>query len=465
MILKKALAFGAPSIVSALSRLLAVPLTTYFLGPEEFGYYAVVLGVVGLCLAVTSSFSLYVVSHRYAAADADRANVVLTCVVIELCLALICALALAALWPFIALWFDVPQPLPSGTLALAVVALPLATLWQSVTPVVLYEGRAMLYAFANSLSAIFQLVATALCLYSGWDLLSLFVGYTIGTVVTGACAVPVIWRHRTGRISGFVFHDVRRMAGIAIVSNLSDSLMTVVERAFLSRYASLNALGLYFHAQNYRNILMTAIKAISMAAHRQTLDEARADAVDFVWTRQAWALMYGLVGIVGVGAALLGREVISFITFDKFTDAAVLVPLLCILLLVQQVARPQQYKMMAMGEGTTLSRYKLIATLAATISLVLTVPVFGIFGPIASAMLKELLHRGCIYAYAARRWNIRYPEHTALAVSAILLACTALSVVLVDRLLVRIALWSIVSALLIAYFMGVARRVFEARTA
>lgn len=461
MLFRKSLGFGAPALVSVLSRLISVPIVTYYMGPEDIGEYAVVLGVVSIFLAITSSFSSYVVSHRYLRpGDPGSSNAIFTCIVLELVMAVAGSTIMFLAWPLVAQWSGLEAPLPNGCVFLAAISIPLATLWQSVTSVVVYEGQARSFALSSSLSTIAQVVATSLSLYRGEGLLSLFIGYTAGTAVIAGFALPTVYRHRAGRFSRTVLGDVRKMAWMAMSSNIAEAGLAWSERVMLSRAASLDALGVYYHSQNYRHILLSVTKAVSMAGHRKTVDEARADNNEFAWTKLAWALMFGMLVSAGVGAALVGREIVAFLTHDKFTEAAVLIPLWCVVLLIQQVARPQQYKMMAMGKARRLSLYKLLSTLGGIVSLSVTVPALGMFGAVLSIFLKEVLHRGLIYVYSAGVWGMKFTDRVAVVGSFVIMACTWIAIELAELPWVRVVLWICISSPLAISMLRRGRRLF-----
>jgi O-antigen/teichoic acid export membrane protein len=462
MLLRKTLGFGAPALANVVIRLISVPIITYYMGPEDIGKYAVVLGFVAIFLAIASSFSSYVVSYRYFKPDDDASsNAVFTCIALELGLAVIGSAAMYSAWPLLARWSGLNAPLPFGCIVLAAISIPLSTLWQSVTSVVVYEGQSRIFALASSLSTLVQVVVTALYLYEGAGLLSLFIGYCAGTAVTAAFALPTIHRHRSGRFSRTVLGDMRQMAWMAVTSNIAEAGLAWLERVILSKVASLDALGIYYHSQNYRHVLLSGTKAVSMAGHRRTVEEARSDDIEFLWTKLAWTLMFSILMSAGVGAALVGREIVAFLTHDKFTKAAALIPLWCIVLLFQQAARPQQYKMMTMGEAKRLSKYKLVSLLVGMATLPLSVPVMGMYGAVLSILLKESLNRGLIYIYSANKWGMKFSDHAAVIAALIIIACSCVSAALVELIWLRISLWICISSLVIWNILRTGRRLFS----
>lgn len=459
MSLKKALGFGAPSIVNVASRLISVPITTYYLGPEDFGQFAIVLGFVALFLAITSSFSSYVVSHRYRqASDPESASAVFTCVVVEMAMAVAGAVAMVLIWPSFGPWAGMTTQLPAACISLAAIAIPIATLWQSVAMVVIYEGHARTFAYSYSLSAVVQVVATTLTLYFGLGLLALFIGYTAGVAVTAVFALPTVVRLRRAGLCKSVVGDMRSMAWLAVASNFAEAAFSSIERIALLRLANMEVLGIYYHSLNYRHVLLSVVKAVSLAGHRTTIDEARADSGVFAWTRQAWALMYGVLMVVGVGAAFLGQEIVALLTHDKFTEAAPLIPLWCFVLVVQQAARPQQYKMMASGLANRLSSYKLISIVVGIGSLAITIPFIGMYGPVLSLLLKESIHRSMIYLHAARAWRIPFSDWLGIVACMVISISTWISIKLADEFESRLAIWIILSIVLLAYIMHIVRK-------
>lgn len=414
MMFRRMADYGLPLVIIVLTRVVAMPVTTYFIGPTEVGIFAVLLAFAGIFSFFSSSISGYILNHRYRANNPKKSDALSTCFYLDASLACIGAILFVLVWPWVERASNLGGQTSSASVLLMALAVPAATPWTTVQTIVLLEGRSGLFALSQSLSPIVQLAATTIGLASGWGVTGLCFGYLAGNLATAIFALRVMnphWR----KIDLAIFGDVRKLAIPALASNLMEAAMSFLERSILARTLTVATVGLYAHSQNYRGLLATGANLLTRSGYPVVIKEARDDPIDFTFSRRLWDMLFKIIVAAGVTSALLGPEIISFLTHGKFTNAAPLVPLWCMIVVLQQSARAQHFAMVARGRGQNVAIYKLIATALGALSLFVFIPLFGMFGPIAAIGLRETLQRGMLYVGAYRLWRIRFSDTDGIA--------------------------------------------------
>ena len=432
--------YGFPVFVNLLVRILSVPVTTYFIGPTEFGIFAILLASSAIFTVVATSFSSYVLNQRYRPGIPNQANVIATCATVEVLLGVVSAGLFLFSWSWFAGASDLAHAVSPVAVGLMAFSIPLGIPWTSLLNVILLDGRAGLFAIGQTLAPIAQLAATTAALWWGLGVTGLCIGYVVGTLVTTACVIPILLAHWSWTLDFNILRDMRRMAGMAIASNAMEAVMAWAERSQLARTLDAYSAGIYAHSQNYRAMLMSCCTAVTRAVHPGTIVEARTDPMNFRATTRTWNILFLILASAGISAALIGTEIIQVLTFGKFTAAGPLVPLWCMIAVMQQAARPQLYAMLARGHGRGLSAIKLIATAIGTASLLVSVPLLGLFGPVLSVAIKEVVHRGLLYASAYWRWQLGFYDWGAVAALLGIAIATYASDLLGEDLLTRVAL-------------------------
>jgi O-antigen/teichoic acid export membrane protein len=408
MLIARMAGYGVPIVVSTAVRIAAIPIVTFFVGPAEVGTFAVLLATSAIFTVISSSLGGYVLSHRYRTDDQERHSVVLTCVAVEFVLAVAGAIIFIAAWPIVGAGNEAPM----AAVFITAASIPAGAPWLTILTVIYIEGRPFRYALCQSLAPVAQLGATATALSAGLGVTGLAIGYFATQCVTLLFAVTLL---SPGKLRMDILANARSLFGLALASNVMEAVMAWAERYSLAHGIDARAAGLYAHSQNYRSVLNSAAGAATRAIYPKTMDEARSEPIDFAATARLWRLLFIGMGACGIAAAFVGPQLVSILTHGKFTAAGPLLPWWCMILILQQSARPQHFALLARGHGKLLSLAKLIATMAgAALAFALT-PVFGLFGPVFALIAKEIVHRGALYGMAWRLWRIRFYDTAAVA--------------------------------------------------
>jgi O-antigen/teichoic acid export membrane protein len=187
-----------------------------------------------------------------------------------------------------------------------------------------------------------------------------------------------------------------------------------LERNLLASWAGLSALGLFTHSLAYQSMLAEMVKAVSRAVWPRTLAEARDTQSQFADTRSIWAGIYiGMTG-VGIGAALLGKPFVAFLTHDQFTAAYVLLPFWVVAMIVQNMGRPQLGILLSGSGGRSYSQVSLIGNLGWLVALLVLLPYVGLVAAVLAITCQFAVMRVGIWLLARRVRRTSGPDRVAL---------------------------------------------------
>ncbi len=395
--------FLAPSIFQALLGLALLPLATLVLGPEDYGTFAVVASITGLGTAVaTTAAGMLLPAHYPVLSAAGRAGLVRALSYCAAALGSMAALAFAL--GSEALDALGARGVSDRGLALAIGAMLASLPWSIGYLIVILDGRARFYSVVLLTSA----CASAACLLTGLFVLhmrldALFLSYLGAAAVLGVGGLAMLRPHfvvAPEQTHGWIGR-ILKLTAISGVTNVLESAQTVAERALLARFAGAAAVGIYTHAQLYRNAAFGVLKAASNSLWPRSLIEARDPRHTFAVTGRAWESIYVALTLSGIFAAFIGDDVAALLTHGKFREAGPLIPGLVIVLLLQFSGKPQLALLYAKDQGEFLGKLMGGAGLVAIVSLLWSVPQFGAAGVVASLALQQCLYRAGVHWRAA----------------------------------------------------------------
>jgi O-antigen/teichoic acid export membrane protein len=425
--------FLAPMIFQAAVSVAVLPLSTLVLGPAEYGAFAVVSAVAGFGIALATAASGMLLPAHFPTLDPKgRAGLVQALFYVAVATGAILAGAMVGFAPPLLSFLEVDYP-ARASVTMAAGTIVLMAPWSIAYLIVILEGRATFYsgvAIVASLASASALLGGLFAFGLRGD--ALYVGMFASSAVMciGGCAVlwPYIVAGRQGGLRWIP--RVLRMMLVAGIANVLENAQTLVERAVLSRWAGVAAVGLYSHAQLYRSALFGVIKAASNAVWPRSLEEARDPRGAFTVTGVAWESIYVALTIAGVFAAFIADDVIALLTHGKFSQAGPLVAGLVAVLLVQFSGKPQLALLYARDQGEYLGRLMGVCASCAMLSLLATVPLLGAWGVVASLTIQQVLYRIGVHLRARRIAAPPFQDHDVLLGVAIVLCAALLELLL-----------------------------------
>jgi O-antigen/teichoic acid export membrane protein len=371
--------------------------------------------VAAVVTALASSATGYIISHKIEPGKTAPNRVIFSVVSMEILLGVLLGIVALLLWPLLVGITSLPEEGMRGAYTAILLSVPLGAIWTTGSQIAIFDGRAGLYATTLIGQGVLQLIVTLLFLYGlGMHIGSLVAGQIAGSVVASVGGIVALRKHYSPGFDTRIFTSSMTLLPWAVVSALASSAWEFVERITLGRCADLHQVGLYVHAQSYRSLMQSSGKAVQNVLMPIMMREAHAKSTGFAKTRAGWDFVFCVFTAAGWFFALIGKEVVGLLTHGKFIEAAIYLPFLCCILLLQYLGRADVAMMYATGQGNALSRVTLASNLAGMgIMLVLTAW-FGIFGLILAAALREVTYRTLIRVWSWKRYGNSF--HDGLAI-------------------------------------------------
>jgi O-antigen/teichoic acid export membrane protein len=247
-----------------------------------------------------------------------------------------------------------------------------------------------------------------------------------------------------------------------LTAQVLDSAHVLAERTLLSSSVGFGRLGLYTHSQAYRTYAYQVTKAVGRGVWPDSLREAADPASDFPHTRRVWNAVHVGVTVLGVGMVLLGYVLVGLLTNDKFVGAAVFFAPWFILIMIQNLAKPEAATIYTYGTGREVARLSTWSNATALVAACALIPYFGPEGAVVALLGQALVYRTLIRAAARRYRPLPFQDGWALfgagAITAAFVVDRYLDPELRERLLVCAALELAVLVTAFPVVQDVARR-------
>lgn len=420
--------------------LAVLPLTTYRLGPSDYGLFALVTSISGFGVGASGIGATYVISAHFQKLDIDEQRSLVSTL---LWLGFAVAVAYAGLvivgWPIIERF--VPEILGVSHSVIWIVAalIILAVPWNHATAVILVMGRASDYAYVGVFESLGSVTATLIALYIfnlGGE--SLFIGALVGALSNAIASLTSLRRYLRFRFSRLWLLESIHVGGLSLLTSIIDRGKTAVESYALARYVGVSTLGIYFHSQLYMNITRYGlVNAVASATWPTALSEARAPEQGFPNLGLVWPAAQVAMALTGLGMATLGGDFIGLITHGKFNAAHIFATLWIVVVMFENASMPAVALMYAHNQGVVNQRLVMLnAILAVCLMIPLTMWLGG-YGAILSQFIGVLVYRVLVVILAKRIASFPFQDTTLLYGAALVLATLGVSVrfgtTLVDR--------------------------------
>lgn len=399
------------SVSVPLLGLITLPIFTTRLGPEHYGVFALGSALAGIVSAAAGSVSTVSLPAEFGRlTDAERRHYVTAVLVLSLAVGLVTCGAVFGLYSVVSEVFSLEILTPTAT-TLAIAGALLNSLWAVCTEILTIDGRARVY----SISTVLQALANALAVSAALFLFdepetALFWGFLSAALMASIGAVFAL-RRSLVRCSLSIWLPIAARGGVAaITASLSETGKVAIERAYLGAVVGVGQLGLFAHAQFYKNASMVALNALSRGVWPTALQEARDPEPAFPATLRVWTMVQAFVVIMALGFALVGREVIGLLTHGKFVEAAPYAVALLLALLIQTAAKPHSSLLLSRGQGHLYAHLNTISMIVALAWLLVSVPFMGVWGVVSSIFVQVVIHRVGVFVFARRLYRLPFTD-------------------------------------------------------
>ncbi len=442
-----------PSLVSAVVGIfVAVPIITLYLGPKDYGIFAI-LNAITVPLTIASIGVTWIFGGNYFRLNEEERkvlifNVLVFDLVVRFFLTVVFLLSAPSLLPLVINDYD---PSYQGYFLLLVLSILLSTLWSTISPLLVFQEKAHLYAlfeFVGWLTGTIAVIVSLTMFDMGTS--ALFIGQlTTGMFLFFGGAI-YIRSYISPHIQRRWIKEIVTIGMSSVPSTAFTSLTEVANRFFIQHWITLSSLGMYSHSLTYRGFFMSGFKAFNRVFVPTILclyAENRSIA-HLIPKLKKW---YGLLGIAGVFGTFFSYDIINIITHGKFNAAAPLVPLWFLLMLVFTFGT--SYIQFLFSEKKT---FFVAASSIAIGTLFLGVSAFfvyrwGIIGAVIAAVLASFFIQFAMRMYALKWGCPRIAEREFFSLTFFLIGVYIFSVFIPLSFPIRLGIFLICS-LVIGYW-------------
>lgn len=335
--------FIFPSIVTGVfGFFLLIPVTTYYLDPADFGVFALLTALTMPIGPLSSTGVSWVLGGSFFKISAEQRRVLLFNVTLSD--AVLKCFWVAIFWlaaPWI-LFYCLREVGPNYVFwfRLSLITVLLNAFWPTVSYHLVLSRKGSRHALFEILP---WLAGTATTLFTlsvlGWKTDTLFWSPIIAGIVLLLMNLWHLWAEVTVRIDRTWLKEILTVGLPSVPASLVEMLRNSLDRIFLERWLSLDALGLYSHSLAYRNLFTVGTKAFSrvFSPHALEVFSKNQDHTPLDTRLNHW---YTLIGVAGIPTVFFAEEVVGFLTHGKFTAAAFPVKIWFLLVLCFSYAIP-----------------------------------------------------------------------------------------------------------------------------
>ncbi len=364
---------SVPVVRALVSMLILVPVTTYYLDPDDFGLFALLMGIALPIKAFASSGSRWMIGGNYLESnDERRRSLMFTVLVFELGLRTLFVLVYVVLAePLLGLVMEDPGKDYVQLFYIGLAAIWFNSLWSSVSFLMTVLKKPRLYAGVSFLQVGVSVVSSAMFLWwMGMGVEALFYALLVTNISSFLLELRFI-RHFVGfsKTTEWV-REILVTALRSVPGGAAELINTMAERVFIQRYIGLSELGVYSHSQQYQSIFKMANGAFGNALTPRALGvySVGDDPEPLERALSAW---YGVLAIAGVGVVVFTEGVIRVLTHGKFEAAAPLVAVWFLLAYSVSHGIPYAQFLMAKRHTRVLMYTQMIPSLLGSVLIVI----------------------------------------------------------------------------------------------
>lgn len=395
----------SPSIVKAgVSLLILVPITTYFLEPEDFGLFALLIALAMPIKVFASAGSRWVIGGNYVNCDdAERGRLLFNIILFEFILRTTLAVILAfAAQPILTLVMSVENKQYIELFLLSLLALWFNSIWPVVSYLMTVQRKPGYYAFLSMVQLVASVITTVTCFwFFEMGIETLFYALIVTNVTSLIFEFVYVYQFLDFTISKKWMKEIFRVAMHSAPNSLAEMISTMSERIIIQTFVGLAALGIYSHSQQYQSIFKIANGAMSNTMTPTAL-QVYSKGLNHTPIIKAFESWYGVLACLGVFLALFTDNIINLLTHGKFVDAIPLVLIWYLLSYTVSHGIPYAQFLMAQKKSYVLMYTQFIPTIFGLVLLIIAVHYSGIIAAAISVVFTNALIQFSRYIIAKR---------------------------------------------------------------
>lgn len=400
------------SIAGAAVSVAVLPFATRIIGADEYGALAIAMALATLATATAAAAIGYVLSEHYLVESSESRGEIAAAALLASWLGAVAAgfILLAAAQFLLPHVLDIDERLAIG-IRICLLGAVIGAPWVVCSEVLILEGRAAAFAAGVVGQALVNgAVVLGLLYVHPLPDLALFVGNAAGQGVLLLVGLIALGRTVRRPRDRRWFAAMRSKAVAVGRASLAESGRSLFERSYLGAWTTVAAVGLFSHAQLYRNWAMMALNAVSRAVWPVNLREAHEEDPTFPVTRASWSVVQAGIAGGGMAFVLFGREIIALLTSGKFVEATPYAIVLLASLLVQTAGKPNMVLLIARGHGQHVANAATAGTITGVCALAALVPWWGPMGAATAVMVQMIVTRGLTVWFSRRLGRLPFTD-------------------------------------------------------
>ena len=384
-----------PSVLQGvLGVFLVVPITTFFLDPEDFGIVALMSALVSPLGPLSSSGAGWVLGAHYLQSKSlARKALLFNVVFLDFFLKSVWVVAFYVVGLF---FLDelISSYRPEYQLYFGLTLLNawLGVFWPTVSQVLIFQNKAI-HHFALELARwVVRVVVTLVCLaWYHMGVLALLVGPVIANGVLCLFESMFLVFNARAKIRLTWIKETIRVGFPSIPADVAETVSKMADRYLLQLWQGNAVLGIYSHSQAYLNLFNFFNKSFSrtIATDATTAikenDTAKLAEIKFKVVFVLWTLL-----VAGIGIIFFSRDMISFLTHGKFVEAAILVVVGYYGIMSVAFGTLYTRFLIAQKQSQTLMFSMVIPSLVTVLLVALGVQLAGMYGAAAAMALYQI---------------------------------------------------------------------------
>ncbi|MFA5410235.1 MAG: oligosaccharide flippase family protein [Candidatus Omnitrophota bacterium] len=392
------------------SLFITVPVSTYYLGPKDFGIVGIITVFSALIVPLSAIGTGWVIgANYYKLKQQEQGELIFNTLLVEV--------LIRSLWIFIfagAGIFLLPVLIKSYEKSfllyfwIFLLAEWLNGVWEIVSYTIVLQKKSRTYAFLEITQILSGVIFLIVCLVVLHLKTISLVLANLGNSLAGFLfSLIYIRKYIVRKIRKKWINEALRLSLPLVPVNLMNIVSNSIDRFFIERWLGLSQLGIYTHSLSYKNMFMMSTRAFSKTSSPEMLEGMSCnDNSKLDYTRAFLKKWFGFLTIAGTAVALFSKEAVAFLTHGKFTAAAPLVSLWFMILLIYSFGIPYNQFLFIHKKIKFVLASEVILGFVSWLFIALAIKFFGLKGAVVSVLLYFLflylirkgyaMHLGCV---------------------------------------------------------------------
>jgi len=384
-----------PGIVQGILSFSIIPLSTKILNPSDFGKFALINTITTTTAVLICSGSNYLINNRYEEQKNNQHNQVLisTVTFLNIFNSLLISFLIILIFSFLKQKNSFINDIPISYIFLSMIEMIGISLWTLGITISTLNKDVKIISIYSIARTIVRNTSIVLCLYffGIQDALALF----IGSACSGILIILGYFKITDGLIKKRfrikIAKETFKVGSYFSISNLLELLYKSSETWILAAYQNLTTLGIFSHAQFYPNFARTFLQPAQQAAWPTTRTEAKDINPKFLKSKIIFQFISLCIIFISILFALVGKELISLITNDKFTNSAPFVAILMASSSFRHFSGRSQHANLIVNNKPKYSAFAIGGSAFAGILInIILVPKLGIIGSLIASIINSI---------------------------------------------------------------------------